>query len=51
MKTLTENFTENLIIGVLLIAIAVALGFCLRDIAQHESIKPTERIERMKVSL
>lgn len=46
MTTLTENFIENLIIGVILTAIALAGAFFLREKLREVMTITTERVSR-----
>ena len=50
MKTLTENFIENLLIGLVLLALALSIAFFLKEELQG-TVTTTPRVERMKVSL
>lgn len=51
MKSLTENFIENLMIGLILFALALSGAFFLREKVREVSITPAERVEKVKVSL
>lgn len=51
MKSLTENFIENLMIGLILFALALTGVFFLREKVPEEVTTPAERVEKVKVSL
>lgn len=51
MRSLTENFIENLLIGLVLLALALSGAYFLREKVQEVSITPAERVEKVKVSL
>lgn len=51
MKSLTENFIENLLIGLVLFALALSGAFFLREKVQEVMTTPAERVEKVKVTL